>query len=72
VNAFQIGETQWKDIYVGLSDLSGWRNAGDDGSKEFDGMLGPGILAPQGVIIDFTTLKLWFPAHSSTRRNGWD
>jgi gag-polyprotein putative aspartyl protease len=72
IDKLQIGETQWKDLYVGISDVSAWKNVDDQGVKMFHGMLGPGVMAPQGVLIDFATLKLWFPIKPSARRNGWD
>jgi len=65
VDMLQIGETQWKGLYMGTTDLSAWKIMDKQGKKRLHGALGPGTLAPEGVVIDFATRKLWFPKEES-------
>jgi predicted aspartyl protease len=60
LKTFELGDTSFKSVDVGLADLSGW-DIGNPArsSRDIDGILGPDLLAYNRGLIDCHSLKLW-------------
>jgi predicted aspartyl protease len=60
LKSFELGDVSFKNLDVGVADLSGW-NIGkpSDSSSDFDGILGPDLLAYNRGLIDCHARKLW-------------
>jgi predicted aspartyl protease len=60
LKTFELGDTSFKNVDVGVADLSGW-DIGNPArsSRDIDGILGPDLLAYNRGLIDCHNLKVW-------------
>jgi hypothetical protein len=60
LKSFELGDTAFKSVDVGVADLSGWDiGSPARSSPDIDGILGPDLLAYNRGLIDCHGLKLW-------------
>jgi predicted aspartyl protease len=71
LNSIHVAGVSWRTVYFGMVDLGAWQPGAEKKEKAIHGILGPDSLAPEDVLIDFASRKLWFPRHSNGRKHGW-
>jgi hypothetical protein len=71
LNSIEIAGVSWPTVYFGMADLSAWQPGSETNENAIRIVLGPDSLAPEDVLIDFASRKLWFPRHSTGRKHGW-
>ena len=71
LNSINVAGVGWPTVYFGMVDLGAWQTGAEKKETAIQGLLGPDSLAPEDVLIDFASRKLWFPRHSTGRKHGW-